>query len=170
MQRLWERVSQTGLVKMPVWHTPEGKSKSCFNFKQLKENQALTQELWYNSISEPSSEIWKTRFILIWHCKRQQKIRCLERDLTDSHLRVSRPPPFELSSQLGLVASLIQFKCTKYFRDNLTLVFEDAQCFNSISEPSSEIWKTRSILIWHCKGQRKIHYLERDLNSRLPGF
>ena len=47
--------------------------------------------------------------------------------------------PFELSSQLGLVASLIQFKCTKYFRDDLTLVFEDAQCFNSISGPSSEI-------------------------------
>ena len=47
--------------------------------------------------------------------------------------------PIELSSQLGLVASLIQFKCTKYFRDDLTLVFEDAQCFNSISEPSSEI-------------------------------
>ena len=44
MQRLWERVSQTGLVKMPVRHTPEGKSKSRFNLKQLKENQALTQE------------------------------------------------------------------------------------------------------------------------------
>ena len=29
---------------------------------------------------------------------------------------------------MGLVASLIQFKCTKYFRDDLTLVFEDAQC------------------------------------------
>ena len=27
----------------------------------------------------------------------------------------------------------------KYFRNDLTLVFEDAQCFNSISEPSSEI-------------------------------
>ena len=39
-------------------------------------------------------------------------------------------------SQLGLVASLIQFKCTKYFRDDLTLVIEDAQCSNSISEPS----------------------------------
>ena len=47
--------------------------------------------------------------------------------------------PIELSSQLGLVTSFIQFKCTKYFRDDLTLVFEDAQCFNSISEPSSEI-------------------------------
>ena len=44
--------------------------------------------------------------------------------------------PTDLSSQLGLVASLIQFMCTKYFRDDLTLVFEDAQCFNSISEPS----------------------------------
>jgi hypothetical protein len=46
--------------------------------------------------------------------------------------------PNELSSQRELVASLIQFKCTKYFRDDLiTLVLEDAQCFNSISEPSS---------------------------------
>ena len=109
-----------------------------------------------DSISEPSSEIWKTRFILIWHCKRQRKIRCLERDL-NSHLRVSRPPLYraiELSSQLGLVASLIQFKCTKYFRDHSTLIFEDAQCFNSISEPSLEIWKTRFILVWHCKRQR----------------
>ena len=42
-------------------------------------------------------------------------------------------------SQLGLVASLIKFKRTKYFRDDLTLVFEDAQCSNSISEPSLEI-------------------------------
>ena len=33
----------------------------------------------------------------------------------------------------------VQFKCTKYFRDDfITLVFEDAQCFNSISEPSSD--------------------------------
>ena len=47
--------------------------------------------------------------------------------------------PIELSSQLGLVASLIQFKCAKYFCDDLTLVFENAQCFNSISEASSEI-------------------------------
>ena len=31
-----------------------------------------------------------------------------------------------------MVVSLIQFKCTKYFRDDLTLVFEDAQCFNFI--------------------------------------
>ena len=30
-----------------------------------------------------------------------------------------------------LVRSLIQFKYTKYFRDDLTLVFDDAQCYNS---------------------------------------
>ena len=40
-------------------------------------------------------------------------------------------PRIELSSQLGLAASLTQFKCTKYFRDDLPLVFEDAQCFNA---------------------------------------
>ena len=39
----------------------------------------------------------------------------------------------QLSSKLGLVASLIQLKCTKYFCDDLMLVFEDAQYFNSIS-------------------------------------
>ena len=33
----------------------------------------------------------QTRFILIWHCKEQRKMRCLERD-SNSHLRVSRPP------------------------------------------------------------------------------
>ena len=55
-----------------------------------------------------------------------------------------RALPIELSSQLGLEASLIQFKCTKYFRDDLKLVLEDAQCFNSNSEPSSEIWKLDS--------------------------
>ena len=37
----------------------------------------------------------------------------------------------------------IQFKSTKCFREDLTLVFKDAQCFNSILEPSSEIRKTR---------------------------
>ena len=37
------------------------------------------------------------------------------------------------------IDALIQFKRAKYFRDDLTLVFEDAQCFNSNSEPSSEI-------------------------------
>jgi hypothetical protein len=58
--------------------------------------------------------------------------------------------PIELSSQRGLVASLIQFKCMKYFRDDLTLVLEDAQCFNYISEPSSEIRKTSFILFSHC--------------------
>ena len=46
--------------------------------------------------------------------------------------------PIEPSSQLGLVTSFIQFKCSQYFRDDLTLAFEDAQCFNSISEPSSD--------------------------------
>jgi hypothetical protein len=40
------------------------------------------------------------------------------------------------------------FKCTKYFREDLTLVLEDAQCFNYISEPSSEIRKTSFILIY----------------------
>ena len=55
--------------------------------------------------------------------------------------------PIELLSQLGLAVNVVQFKCMRYFCDDLTLVFEDAQCFNSISESSPEIWKTRFILI-----------------------
>ena len=52
-------------------------------------------------------------------------IRSLERYLNSHLRRVARPAlyPDELSSQRGLVASLIQFKCTKYFRNCLTLVF-----------------------------------------------
>jgi hypothetical protein len=45
--------------------------------------------------------------------------------------------PIVLSSQQGLEASLVQFNCAKYFHDDLTLVLEDTQSFNSISEPSS---------------------------------
>ena len=72
----------------------------------------------------------------------------------------------ELSSQLGLAASLIQFKCTKSFRVGIALVFDDAQCFSPISEPPSETWKTKFMLIWHCT-ERKIRCLERNLNSHL---
>ena len=39
----------------------------------------------------------------------------------------------------GIGSESYTIKCTKYCRDDLMLVFEDAQCFNSISEPSSEI-------------------------------
>lgn len=37
-----------------------------------------------------------------------------------------------LSSTRGLVASIIQYKCTKYFCGNLTVALKDLQCFNSI--------------------------------------
>ena len=57
--------------------------------------------------------------------------------------------------------SRLSILVTKYFRDNLTLVCEDAQCFNSISEPSSEIWKTRFIRsrqrIFRCRLQCQIN-------------
>ena len=46
----------------------------------------------------------------------------------------------------GLVASLIRFKCTNPFCDDLTLVFEDAQCFNWIWDLSSEKWWTRFLV------------------------
>ena len=54
----------------------------------------------FYSISEPFLEIWKTRFILIWHCREQRKIRCLGRD-SNSHLRVSRPPLYQLSYRVN---------------------------------------------------------------------
>ena len=37
--------------------------------------------------------------------------------------------------------SYIQLKWTKYLRHDLTPVLEDTECFNSISEPSSEMVK-----------------------------
>ena len=41
--------------------------------------------------------------------------------------------PVELSSPQELKVSLIQFKCSRYSRDNLTLSIRmDAQCFNFI--------------------------------------
>ena len=35
---------------------------------------------------------------------------------------------------MGSVASFVQFKCTKYFLDNLMLVMKDMQCLNYNSE------------------------------------
>ena len=64
----------------------------------------------------------------------------------------------ELSSQQGVVASLIQFKCTKYFCDDLTFDLEDAQGFNSISESSSEIRKASFILIYRARKLGKTRY------------
>ena len=58
-----------------------------------------------NSISEPSSEIWKTRFMLICHCKRRQKIRCLERGL-NTHLRVFRQRIFRCRLQCQINMNL----------------------------------------------------------------
>ena len=52
--------------------------------------------------------------------------------MKNSLARVRSALLIELSNQRGLVESLIQFKCTKYFRLHLTLVPEDMQCFNSI--------------------------------------
>ena len=47
---------------------------------------------------------------------------------------------FYFRTTLRDIKNLIHINLTlKYFRDDLTLIFEDAQCFNSISEPSSEI-------------------------------
>ena len=63
------------------------------------------------------------------------------------HLQVSRSllyVPIELLSQLGLAVNVVQFKCAKYFRDNLTLVFEDSKCSNPISESSSEMTMQRT--------------------------
>ena len=56
--------------------------------------------------------------------------------------------PVELSSPQGLEASFIQFKCTRYSHDNLTLSMRmDVQCFNSVSEPSSGYYETIIVII-----------------------
>ena len=38
----------------------------------------------------------------------------------------------------GIGGEFILFKCTKYFRDDLTLAMNDLQCFSSITELSLE--------------------------------
>ena len=53
-----------------------------------------------------------------------------------------------LSSQRGLVASHVSVP--KFFRDDLTIVLEDAQCFDSILEPPQG-----------SPEQRKIRYIFR---------
>ena len=66
----------------------------------------------------------------------------LERDL-NSHLRDTRPPLYLLSYRVhgDWRRVLIQLKCMRYSRDNLTLYpWEDVPCFSSISESSSEIY------------------------------
>ena len=60
----------------------ESLSSSCLNFR------TILREI-------------KTRYVLIfimWQCREQRKIRCLEWDL-NSHLRVSRAPLYQLSYQ-----------------------------------------------------------------------
>ena len=76
----------------------------------------------------------KARLVLISGRKEQRKIRCFEWDLNSHFGFLNDALPINTSSQLGLVASLIQFKCTGYFHDDLTFVFENAHCFKSISE------------------------------------
>ena len=56
----------------------------------------------------------------------KRKMRWLERDLTRIFGYLDRRSTHWAIESTGLVASLIQFKCTKYFRDDLTLVLEDA--------------------------------------------
>ena len=76
----------------------------------------------------------KNWFHIILQCREQRKIRCLERD-SNLHLRVSTETtvlPIELSSQRRLVASLIQFKCTKYFGFRGRTVFE--LCFRTMKK------------------------------------
>ena len=82
-----------------------------------------------------------TRCIVLFqnHPQRYEKLICFHPYTATTNEK------FIGSSQRGLVASLIQFKWTKYFRHDLTLVLEDTQCLNSISESSSEIWKTNLV-------------------------
>ena len=70
-----------------------------------------------------SSRYPKTRFILIWHCKRQRKIRCLEQD---SLSRAGLKCEFKSRSRQRI------FRCRLQCQINMNLVFH-------ISEDGSEI-------------------------------
>ena len=50
----------------------------------------------------------------------------------------------------GIDGEFILFKCTKYFRDDLTLVMHVLQCFNSITESSSDSYENYSQLVRVC--------------------
>ena len=60
-------------------------------------------------------------------------------------VRVNAVHQLKLSNPQRFEASFIQFKCTRYSRDNLTLSMRmDVQCFNSISESSSRYYETKT--------------------------
>jgi hypothetical protein len=103
-----------------------------------------------------------TGFILFSHCMQHQKFAA---ELAFSGFEAAALP-IELSSQRGLVATLIELKCTKYFHNDLTLVLKDAQCFNTISEPSSEIWKTSFIFFCrNCRVNEK--FISNGIRTRI---
>ena len=112
-------------------------------FHMLREGLATKQDLF----------LWKARFILIWHCKRQRKIRCLERDL-NSHLRVSR-----LWSLLGLQSWTKRLE--KKYKIWKKSIFQIYFCFFLPSpHPNNQCWivwmRNHSTLIWGVGGYFKL--------------
>ena len=82
----------------------------------------------------------------------------LEWDL-NSHLWDADPPLYLLSYRVHREwrRVLIHFKCTRYSRDNLTLIHEK-MCSVSIlfqNHAQRYTWTETSMIIWHCRSQLK---------------
>ena len=90
-------------------------------------------------------------------CGSQRKI-WLELDLNSHHEDTGATLYLSSYRVLKLEASFIQFKCTRYSRDNLTLSMRiDVQCFNSISLSSSGYYETKtSQLTYTAEGNWKM--------------
>ena len=91
----------------------------------MAQKAIYTEENYDWFVQSDFKSIWKTGFILIWRCRKQRKIRCVEQD-SNSHLRVSR----RLSLRTRSVSILFQNHPQRY--EKLDLVFH-------ISEDGSEI-------------------------------
>ena len=91
----------------------------------LKFIKCTTLQIYFISISESSSVTWTEIFYDNLTLPKLTEKCWLERGLK-SHLRDTGSPLYLLSYRLhrDLRRVFIQFKCTKYYRDNLTLIHE----------------------------------------------
>ena len=87
------------------------------------ENQKVT--FVYNPHSEPSSDISEKLVSNYSHTAGENRNFVVSSGIRTRIVYLDRRSPIELSSQRGLVASLIQFKYTKYFRDKSTFDLEE---------------------------------------------
>ena len=69
--------------------------------------------------------------------------RCLARGSNSFGFLDRRSTHWAIEST-GIDGWFILFNCSKYLRDDLTLVMDELQCFNSITESSSETYENYS--------------------------